>query len=339
MRLFKYFVPLLLLTTISAQTGPNPTELVTLTQASPRAHPKLTIPKHDVGPTVPGLEEGAIPQGLVYWKKRNWFLISHYFENQSKASVLTAVNAATGKLERCLTLVEDDGNLHTGHVGGVAVSDKYVWIGSGKLYRAPMAAVEEAKPLDFLKMQPPIETECWASFVGYHNKKVWVGEFVSRENDIDGRPEHKLKDRKGVEKYAWIAGYTLNADENMDGTAGNKQPLPTAIISIRQKVQGMAFIGNSIVLSMSYGRKNSSTLASYRNPLSESQHRTVHVGGRKVPLWFADGENSEWEKNYPPMSEGICAYDKRFAVVFESGAQKYQKGGLGPIDTILLFNP
>lgn len=323
-----------------AQTGLKLPKRVELKQTDVRPHTKLKLPRHEVGPTIAGLRQGAIPQGLVYWKKHDWFLISHYFEAKANSSVVTAVHARTGKLERCLTLIAADGKGHTGHVGGLAVSDKYLWVGSGELYRVPLAAVEAARPVDYLRLQPSFETECSASFVAYHKKRVWVGEFVSREHDIQGNPAHKLKDRKGVWKYAWVVGYALDGNEDLKGTAGGKRPPPGAVISIRQKVQGLAFLGDSIVLSMSYGRKNDSSLAGYTNPLQEKRHRTVEVDGKTVPVWFLDGENKEWERDdFPPMSEGITAYGNRFALVFESGAAKYQKGGRGPIDTVLFFKP
>lgn len=282
---------------------------------------------------------GAIPQGLAYWKKHDWFLISHYFEDKADTSVVTAVHAKTGKVERCLTLLDANGKAHTGHVGGLAVSDKYLWIGSGELYRAPLKAVEDAKRLDYLRLQDRFEAECTASFVAYHDERVWVGEFVSREHGIEGNPAHKMKDRKGAQKYAGIAGYALDDNEDLRGAAGGKHPPPAAIISIRQRVQGMAFLGDSILLSTSYGRKNDSTLAAYTNPLQGKRHRTVEVDGRTIPVWFLDGENNEWEEDYPPMSEGITAYGNRFALVFESGAEKYRAGGRGPIDTVLFFKP
>src|SRR5262249_22150188 len=115
-------------TVVSAQPRSKLPKLVELKQAGVRPHPKLALPKHDIGPTIPGLRQGAIPQGLVYWEQEDWFLISHYFEEKANTSVVTAVQAKTGKLEGCLTLGEASGEPHMGHVGGLAVSDKYLWI-------------------------------------------------------------------------------------------------------------------------------------------------------------------------------------------------------------------
>jgi hypothetical protein len=39
------------------------------------------------------------------------------------------------------------------------------------------------------------------------------------------------------------------------------------------------------------------------------------------------------------MSEGVTPCGKRLAVICESGAAKYQKGGLGPLDSIIFLTP
>lgn len=323
--------------------GPIVARRVVLMQHPARAHP-LVAGRPVVGPTIPGLRGGqtAIPQGLAYWKKHNWFLISHYFEDETDASVVTALDARTGELMRCLTLVEVSGKAHTGHVGGLAISDKYLWIGSGPLlYRAPLAALEAAGRVDYLRLKQPFETECTASYVAYHDTRIWVGEFVWREQGIDGDPAHYLQDRDGARKYAWIAGYPLDEDEDPMGSSGGSLPPPRTVISVRQKVQGMAFLGDSIILSMSHGRTKNSTLAGYANPVKEKRHTKTEVHGETVSVWFLDGQNRAWERtDLPPMSEGITAVGDQFALIFESGAQRYQKGGHGPIDTILVFkNP
>ncbi|HUQ70521.1 MAG TPA: hypothetical protein VM165_13400, partial [Planctomycetaceae bacterium] len=94
------------------------------------------------------------------------------------------------------------------------------------------------------------------------------------------------------------------------------------MLRIRQKVQGMAVDDEHIVLSISYGRDNMSTLAVYENPWKierASPHRTMKVGRSTVPLWFLDGQNRVKEVGYAPMSEGITLVNDRLAVITESG--------------------
>jgi len=51
-------------------------------------------------------------------------------------------------------------------------------------------------------------------------------------------------------------------------------------------------------------------------------------------------DGSKWLKSidFPPMSEGLTDIDGKLAVLSESGATKYQKGGKGPVDNIILLD-
>ncbi len=342
----RIFVVLLALASAASAQPALPT-LIELKQAPPRSHDKLKLPRgHTVGPTIPGLHEGAIPQGLAYWSRENWFLISCYFHHEEGKpaipSVVVAIDANTGKMVRCLTLVEANGKAHAGHVGGLAVSGKYLWVGSGKVYRASLADVSAAKRFDHLRLQKPFHAECDASFIAYHDKRVWVGEFVAvKDEKFKGNPAHYLKDRNGTPKHAWVCGYTLDADEDLPATVGDKSPPPSAVLSVRDDVQGLAFHHGHIVLSTSYGRGKDSHLATYKDPLlteGKKPHKMVEVGLAKVPLWFLDGQNKVGKEiDFPPMSEGITAYHNRLAVICESGAERYKAKGHAPLDNIIFL--
>lgn len=171
------------------------------------------------------------------------------------------------------------------------------------------------------------------------DRRVWVGEFVFLEKGFKGDPLHSMKDRKGAMKYAWVAGYDLDANEDL---AGGPSPLPAAILSVRQKVQGIAFLEGHILLSMSYGRKDHSTLAVYKiHPGGkENPHDSAQVRGKAVPVWFLDGLNKIGQDiDFPPMSEGITAVKGRLGVIFESGAEKYKTAGHVPLNNIILLDP
>ena len=60
--------------------------------------------------------------------------------------------------------------------------------------------------------------------------------------------------------------------------------------------------------------------------------------GDEVPLWLLDGENYVGELGIPPMSEGIVMIGDRLAVLFESGAGKFQVGGKGAVDRLMLLD-
>jgi hypothetical protein len=324
---------------VHAQALPKP---VVLTQAKKgRAHPKLKLPKgHDAGPVIPGLSQGAVPQGLAYWKAQNWFLLSCYFPSEDP-SVVVALDARSGAMVRCLTLVGAGGKAHAGHVGGLAVSDKYLWVGSGQVHRAALAellAAPASPALGHLRLEKLFQAECKASFVACHERVLWVGEFVAmKDPKYKGDPDHHVQGRTDNDTYAWAAAYELDGADNVKATG--KVPLPDAILGIRQHVQGMAFLPGRIILSTSHGRDNDSILAIYANPMGAKPHRLVKAGSAKVPFWFLDGKNKVKQIDFPPMVEGITAYGNRLAAISESGAKIYQKGGRGPLDNVIVVDP
>src|SRR5690349_1995590 len=112
MRIGTLLLALTLLSSASADT--TRPELIWLVQPThPRPHNLTLPPRHTVGPIIPGLRQGAIPQGLAYWKKQNWFLVSLCFEKDNKGhrrpSVVVALDAATRRMVRCLSLTEPGG--------------------------------------------------------------------------------------------------------------------------------------------------------------------------------------------------------------------------------------
>jgi len=56
---------------------------------------------------------------------------------------------------------------------------------------------------------------------------------------------------------------------------------------------------------------------------------------KNIPLRYLDGKNHIHTVEFPPMSEGIAYINDKLAILTESVAKKYQKGGKGPIDNII----
>ena len=220
-------------------------------------------------------------------------------------------------------------SFHYGHVGGLTVNDNFIWVSSnGKLYKYKISDITTNTPSRELVPVSATETETKASFVTYYQKVLFVGEFAYGSK-YKTKNSHHIENRDGVKHYAWVCGYNVNKDKN-----GLKY-----ILSIRRKVQGICITDKTIFLSISYGRRNRSIIAIYKNPLKEQPHRTVTLeNGLKAPLWYLDGKNIIREIDFPPMSEGITMIDGKLAVLPESGAEKYQSGGLGPLDHVILID-
>jgi hypothetical protein len=301
-----------------------------LLQKAPREISKglIDIKNHRLGPVIPGLHQGAIPQGLSYSKKHNLIFMSFYFDKPIP-SLISVIDRSNNKVTGTFALKESENSFHYGHVGGLTVNDNFAWVSSNKkLYKYKISDIINNTLSNELVPVSVTQTETKASFVSYYQKILFVGEFAYGSK-YKTKNSHHMENRDGVQHYAWVCGYDVNKESNA----------LRYILSIRQKVQGICITDKTIFLSISYGRRNRSIIAIFKNTLKEEPHRSITLeNGLKAPLWYLDGKNMIREIDFPPMSEGIMIIDGKLAVLPESGAEKYQSGGLGPLDHIILMN-
>ncbi len=303
----------------------------------PRQHYPSFFNSAERGPLVPGIFQQAVPQGLFYLEEKNWFIISNYMNNGYPSNV-TIIDAHLGKHIKTLWLRERDGTPFYGHVGGVAANKLKLWIASGSgVYEIPIEKIESTPNNSFIEFDRYYQTETRASFASYSNGVLWVGEFArytKTGRNYKTKGYHHLKSRDGSIHYGWAVGYKT------DPQTGNliDPQTPDFILSIPDKVQGIAFIKNQIVLSVSYGRRNDSYLYIYSNPMNKKPDTLVKLGNNSVPLWFVDNTNKVLEILSPPMTEGITPYHGRIAVLFESGSDKYRPTSSFPLDSIYFVN-
>ncbi|MFO7737241.1 MAG: hypothetical protein R6V46_02100 [Desulfatiglandaceae bacterium] len=301
-----------------------------LHQENPRPIGKglMRTENYHLGPVIPGLQQGAVPQGLAYSAKHNLIFISFYFDKPIPSSV-SVIDGSTKKCTGTFALKESASVHHYGHVGGIAVNDAFVWVSSdGKLHKYALSDATTANTMRELTPMRVTATETNASFVTFYKNRLFVGEFAYGSK-YKTKKSHHTEDRTGQKQSAWICAYNTNE-------AGNTFQY---ILSIREKVQGICITDDQIFLSISYGRRNRSTIAVYENPLGEQPHRNIALdSGRTVPLWYLDGKNLIKEIDFPPMSEGVTMINGKLAVLSESGAEKYQRGGLGPLDYIIFID-
>ena len=290
------------------------------------------------GPIVAGLEQGLVPQGLAYYKDKNWMLITYYHEDK-KPSVLSVTDLSTGKLVKAMELYKNETTPYTGHAGGVAVSKNHVWVSSEKsAYRIKLEDVEKAKDGDKLIFAEIIPTETNASFVTYADGILWVGEYARYDHRTDS--SHRMRTRDKMNYSAWVAGYKLNADDTIDTSRMSEQgkAIPDYILSIPNEVQGMTVVGNRIALSQSGGRDIESRLPTYEWSLDEPPHAmTDKFGNEPVPIWFLDGQNMRNLLVIPPMSEGLFEHDGHLYVLFESAANMYRDSAY-PLDEVYMID-
>jgi len=289
------------------------------------------------GPIIPGLFQAAVPQGLAYIPEAHLLLISNYmFDNRPAAITCVSLGGDTvnGRLEKTIWIHNGDGSPHMGHMGGIAVSEEWVWIASGPdFYRLPWSGILEAGDGSKLLLSGPYTTEVACSAATVSGGVLYISEFRSRDGSYRTPKSHYFKTSDGKINHALAAGFIL-ADQS-DGIPPSRLQTgiayPDYFISIPDEVQGIAFLDDRIVLSQSYGRRNDSRLSVYTSPLGGDPDGFFTLKNRQdVPVWILDDANKIREITAPPMSEGICLVEGQVAVLFESGSDKYRDTARSP---------
>ena len=294
---------------------------------------------------VPGLNQYMVPQGMDYWKEKGWMIISGYFSESdySTCSVLVAVDVKSGQMVGEYYLKNQDGSDYTGHAGGVAITENYIYIANAKtLFRIPLSSLENVNQCGEVLFDEAISVPSNASFCNYSGGVLWVGDFYLKDTYPTDDYSH-LYNRDGNEYCAWIVGYKIeegNPNDFYDSAfVADSFMTPDYILSITERIQGMTWLTDEdkIVLSQSYGRTNDSTLYFYENPMNGAAHDKVTLNGKEIPVWFLDSKVKSITMKALPMSEGLACASGKLYVLFESGASNYRLGG-GKLPTDRVWN-
>ena len=293
------------------------------------------------GPVIPGLFQGVVPQGKVFLPEYDLIVISNYMSIERTAA-LTLVSMHDGKLKDVLWVYNHDGSLHRGHVGGLAATRKHLWLASDKhFYQIPLDKILNTKGIQDIYLDQPLSTEVKCSFATAYNGVLYIGEFRLPGRHYPTNASHMYRTPDEGLNYALMAGFRM--DEQTDNIQSDmlesRTATPSFFISLPDKVQGAAFIKDHIVLSKSYGRRNTSHLSVHDNPLhSKTPDSFTFENGKTIPVWHLDNLTHIKTIGAPPMTEGIANLRGKLAVLYESGADKYRWSALYPQDRIQLLD-
>lgn len=247
------------------------------------------------GPPVPGHTSDWVPQGLAVAPDKDWTIFSHYWDNQSRPSIITVNSISGHKRLKTLNLYEKkDGKIipHKGHVGGLAITDKHLWIASGKkVYQIPLSTIAAKKDRDDVVMSW-VQLDHKASYATYADGILWIGQYT------DGKDANKSGCAGGPKGR--LRGYTLTRDGQFPASRKPDHNWVTP-----DRIQGVTFTKDRVIYSQSCGRNNASKLLVHKR-----------------------GSNSKLITSYtiPPMSENIQMVGSNLHILFESGAKKYRDG-------------
>ncbi len=294
---------------------------------------------------IPALAEKMVPQGMDIWRERGWLMISGYFDDASTSdcSILVAVDMKTGAYVGEYYITNTDGTPHTSHAGGVAITDRDIYIANGStLFRIPLTEVLNAGQCGKVTIADSFKVPVRASFCNYSEGYLWVGDFQYGTSYPTQRYQY-MKNRDGLMYCAWTVGYELDpTTENgikASAMVEGSYATPDIILSMTERIQGFAVVGNKIALSQSYGRNNKSTIMLYDSPIGTEAHTTSKLNNVQVPVYFLDGKQNYKPITALPMSEGLASMDGKLYILFESGADKYANGGgLDPTENVWIMN-
>ncbi|MBQ9081683.1 MAG: hypothetical protein IJY26_03500 [Clostridia bacterium] len=269
---------------------------------------------------IPDLNAGFIPQGMRYDERQKGFFITGY-SNTEEASPVYIVKDESVKSVR---LLKEDGSAYTGHCGGIAVFNDYVYIagGSGNClyiysYSEIINAEEGAGVVCKGKFSLKTSNNDYlgASFVTVYGNKMVVGELYRAQN-YPTLPSHKITTSAGDYNQAIALEFSLSADAQF-----GIEPTPTSAYSLPDQVQGMCFAEGKIYLSTSYGVAFSHILEYTESALTNEGQ--ISLLGTELPLFSLDSASLSKDYKIAPMSGGIVMLDGELYVMCESASDKY----------------
>ena len=284
---------------------------------------------------IPGLEEGFVPQGITFCEALNSFMISGYSSDGGAAFIIT-VDSVSGRINGEYEIRKSNGDVFTGHSGGIAVYGKYVYITDGyKLYYAPASGFNSGSSV--IVISGEICLPASASFLSSYDGYLWAGNFYHRS--LTGKYDRTSEDKYGNKFHTLIVGYRFDSSAEggirciSDGVACTA--VPYLGIYAPDEVQGAAFLDSGgMHLSCSYGRTAMSMQLLYRYPLERKNDSSEVLGGKSIPVWFLNNDTLVRAVSTLPMSEGAVSRDGKVYVVFESAAKKYYDTALDPTDCV-----
>ena len=315
---------------------------------------------------------------------QEYYFMSAYFDNAPTR--LYVIGETTG-LVGYVTLKNTDGSDFTGHAGGVAtngytmwiVSDTTVYVAKNKMLSTDNICydiIKAAEENGELKFTATFAANCNAAFCYYYNAdgdatnssyyddRFYIGEFY-RGGNYETDKKHRLTTPNGDENTAFVYEYRISVSNDAYGletlsssdvSPQTRVPRVQAVYSITGEIQGFARTKSGLVLSQSYGLKNSVLYYYDWTKITETANRKlysslkyVNANGDEVSyggLEYADAKmNNAGGANYrdtsvyvyyvdsasvlnkysiPSMSEGLCIKGNRVYVLFESAAKKYR---------------
>jgi len=262
------------------------------------------------GAAIPGLAKGFTPQGVSFLD--DCILICGYCPGKEASRIYLVSEDGT---EREILLRRENGDVYTGHAGGLTASGEYIYVSNAsKLFVLRTADVLSAQSGSYVRFIGYISVPCRASFCSSDGRYVYVGDYHADGYETD--ESHRISTDDG-EHGAMVYAYRLD-----NGSEYGLKTVPEMAFSVRDFVQGFAVNDGNAVLSCSHGF-SSSELYSYAIGAPDGDFVR---DGMTLPLYILDSSKQNGRIRMPHMSEDVEIRDGKVLVGFESSARKMLSG-------------
>ena len=275
--------------------------------------------------TIPGLSTGLIPQGLDYDNQNDVFLMCGYM-NKKDASRVYVISEEDG-VKNTVKLLDEEGNIFTGHSGGITHYQEYVYLAGSSSHCIYVYSYDdiltksEAKCLGKISLEASDSDYIRVSFIGIVNGELVVGEYYRSEKSYSTLDSHHLTSVTG-EKFG---GFMVSFDFD-DEAPFKVNPTPKMAFSLPNLTQGVAYHHGVIYVSTSTGNHFSHIYSFDISKLNSSSN--VDILGTNIPAYTLDSDSLIKKVVTPPMSEEIIVKDGYLYILTESASNKYFTGKL-----------
>lgn len=274
---------------------------------------------------IPETKNGYVPQGYCISEDGEYHVVSYY--HSEKASILAFVDISTGECKKVVNLKTSKGNDFTGHAGGIAQENGWLYVCHGsKIFRIAMADIASAENFGEVSLGAGVQTDVKCSYINSDGEYLYAGEFYTFAFDggYDTDASHHVSVSLTERSYSRCNAYKLS---DFEAAFDGAELVPEFILTTPNRVQGFARLADgSFVLSISYGRNNDSFVYAYEDVTAGESDFEVDYSGKKVPAYHLSGKTKTATLREPPMLEGIDASGNEVIGIFESGAEKYSDG-------------
>lgn len=290
---------------------------------------------------IPGLSstDNMIPQGMTYYKAKNWVLISSYKNGGGSPSVIYALSLETGRFVAQFNLYNNDKSACTAHVGGIAASNFNLYIAdkNNSISYVPLSELNVAEgTLKDIYIQGTVDlaelSSANTSFCSLDNGILWTGNFYHTEGGYDTTANpvynsmmfgYALQGANSQTEWNAFATGSITGDASASSNA-DCAGYPTYTLAVPNtitKIQCALVAKGRVYMGTSYGRKNACDLYIADIDLTKKGNTTVTIAGHQTDAYLLSDYRTF--NNHLYMNEGMFMLNNEIYILTESAAFKY----------------